>query len=147
MPSESDNFYLIIIMSVASEDVEHVNSIKLEVCSDLYDRWKAEKSWFHNVPRKGIQTQVNYVDTRPESGNDLPIILCLHGAPGSHSDFSLLRERLRDYPVRIVCPNWPSKSKYPSLSIRTFLSSSPECFLLSFPFMKLVLILSISFIF
>lgn len=97
-------------MSVSSDrNGDRVNSIQIEVCSDLYNKWKHDKSWIHNVPRKAITTKIDYIDTKPNSGSDYPIILCLHGAPGSHSDFALLRERLRDYPIRIICPNWPSK--------------------------------------
>ena len=89
---------------------ENVLRIKVETCSSLYEKWKDEKSWFHNVPRKGISTEVEYIDTQPDAGNTLPVVLCLHGAPGSHQDFSLLRSRLISYPIRIICPNFPTYS-------------------------------------
>uniref|UniRef100_T1KWT8 AB hydrolase-1 domain-containing protein n=1 Tax=Tetranychus urticae TaxID=32264 RepID=T1KWT8_TETUR len=89
---------------------ENVLRIKVETCSSLYEKWKDEKSWFHNVPRKGITTEVEYIDTRPDAGNTLPVVLCLHGAPGSHQDFTLLRSRLVSYPIRIICPNFPTYS-------------------------------------
>ncbi|XP_053207122.1 uncharacterized protein LOC128391293 [Panonychus citri] len=84
--------------------------IQVETCSSLYEKWKEEKSWLSNVPRKGITTEVTYIDTRPDSGNSLPVVLFLHGAPGSHRDFALTRSRLVKYPIRIICPNFPTYS-------------------------------------
>ena len=52
--------------------------------------------------------------TFDSSGNEItrnsPVVLCLHGAPGSHRDFKHFIRHLQQTGHRVVVPNFPSKS-------------------------------------
>jgi len=88
---------------------ESVKTINIEICSKLYSDWKADKKWYKNLPKKGFKTDIKYIDTKPNAGSEVPIVLCLHGSPGSYEEFSLIRKDLAKYSLRFICPNFPSK--------------------------------------
>ena len=87
---------------------ENVRKVTTVVCSELYSKWKEEKKWYKNVPKKGIKVDIEYIDTNPNASSSIPVVLCLHGSPGSHQNFASLRQHLHQYSLRIICPNFPS---------------------------------------
>lgn len=85
--------------------------IKIKTCADVYNYWKTKKRHYKNAPSDGIEFTVDYVDTGlaldEQVRQNAPIVLALHGAPGSYYDYSLLIRHLFDQNIRVIVPNFP----------------------------------------
>lgn len=57
----------------------------------------------------GVKFDVSYVDSHPEAQYDIktPVIVGLHGAPGSHHDLLPILEPMVDLGCRVIIPNFP----------------------------------------
>ncbi|RWS04959.1 DUF1057 domain containing protein-like protein [Dinothrombium tinctorium] len=88
-----------------------IKSIEIKICGDYYNERKTQKKLYKKVHPEGITTVVEYVDTKydlmEEDAETAPIVLCLHGAPGSHHDFTQLIKYLKQRKVRVIVPNFP----------------------------------------
>lgn len=87
-----------------------VKHLKIITCGNLYHRWKTEKPLYEKAPKNGLTMDVEYADTKRdcEAGSDRQkVMLCLHGAPGSHSDFAAIIDHMTALGVRVIAPNFP----------------------------------------
>lgn len=91
-------------------------SITVKVCGPLYQEWSAKKSLYKNAPAEGIPVTIEYADTLgtlDNSGRQIdsssPIVVCLHGAPGSHRDFKHFIKDMQETGHRVIVPNFPSE--------------------------------------
>ena len=94
-----------------------VKSINAKICASLYQEWSIKKSIYKKSPADGLPVTIEYADTLgtfDSDGNEItivsPVVLCLHGAPGSHRDFNNLIKHLQQTGHRVIVPNFPSKS-------------------------------------
>lgn len=102
---------------IQDETVDYpVRSVEVPICGELYQKWSETRSWYRNVPAQGILTKIEYADTlycKDSNGDEIttmsPIVVCLHGAPGSHQDYRHLIKDLTQTGHRVIVPNFPSK--------------------------------------
>ncbi|GIY74591.1 uncharacterized protein CEXT_146721 [Caerostris extrusa] len=97
-------------MSFGNEHFQE-HEICIKTCGNLYRRWREEKK-FSNVPNGDLEFKVKYIDINQnpvlKSRNSVPVIVAIHGAPGSYRDFSGLVSHLQQK-ARIIVPNFPGK--------------------------------------
>ena len=88
-----------------------VKQIKITTCGSLYHKWKSEKPLYEKAPKNGLTLDVEYADTLSDTSDvcdgNQKVILCLHGAPGHHSDFAAIIEHIMNSGVRVIAPNFP----------------------------------------
>ena len=85
-----------------------IKNITIQTCGPLYEEWRETRKAYAGAPKEGLSFNVEYVDTKEYVANDkAPVILTLHGSPGSHQDFHPLINHLAPKGVRIIAPNWP----------------------------------------
>jgi len=74
----------------------------------LFRAWKSTNKFYKNAPINGAFFDVDYVDTNQnEYNHKQPLVLALHGVPGSHQDFGPLIKHLYPKGVRVIAPNFP----------------------------------------
>ena len=76
-------------------------------------RARREVFIFRRCPPSGVEMDVEDVDThvdRNSKKEDVPTILAVHGAPGTHRDFAQLIEHFAAKGVRVIAPTFPSKA-------------------------------------
>ncbi|RWS27069.1 DUF1057 domain containing protein-like protein [Leptotrombidium deliense] len=93
--------------SALKECKYQVKNVSVQTCGPLYSKWKSKKSLYKNAPLHGLNLDVEYADT---GYSNSPVVLCLHGAPGTHGDFGLLMNHLSTKKVRVIAPNFPDYS-------------------------------------
>ena len=95
-----------------------IKNVELNTCASLYESWSDRKRMYARAST-GISMFVEYADTieRCPQPDLAPIILALHGAPGTHEDYRPFIEHYAKRNVRIIVPNFPGK-----LSISQFSS-------------------------
>lgn len=101
----------------ASGELEYpVSTVTAKVCGQLYQQWSTKKSLYKGSPAEGIDVSIEYADTLGSLDSNCqqittasPVILCLHGAPGSHKDFAHYIKHLQGSGHRVIVPNFPSK--------------------------------------
>ena len=93
-----------------------VAMVDIKICSELYAKWSHKKRMYNKCPADGLPVRVEYADTlgmRDARGDKISlessVVVALHGAPGSHEDFTLLIMHLAASGHRVVAPNFPSK--------------------------------------
>lgn len=93
-----------------------VRAVEIPICGELYQKWSETRSLYKNIPAEGILTKIEYADTlycKDSNGKEIttesPIVVCLHGAPGSHQDYRHLIKDLTLTGHRVIVPNFPSK--------------------------------------
>lgn len=97
-----------------------IKHVQIATCGNLYEQWKKHKKFYRKAPDCGITVNVEYADTvcdlsfndagQTRTANELkhrPVVLALHGAPGSHSDFAHLIKYFTMQGVRVIAPNFP----------------------------------------
>lgn len=92
---------------------------QVTTCEKLYQEWRETRKSYKKAPSDGITINVEYADTKSliTNGHDYtsdephPVVLALHGAPGSHQDFAPIIKHLSKQGVRIIAPNFPG-TKY-----------------------------------
>jgi len=94
----------------ATYPVANVKVVNL--CSDLYKQWSSTKKLYEKAPPDGLTMDVEYADTELEAqssaqNSNMPLVLALHGAPGSHRDFAKLIQYFSQRQVRVIAPNFP----------------------------------------
>lgn len=92
-----------------------VKNIRINTCANLYHKWKPEKPLYERAPKNGLTLDVEYVDTLTAIGghsSDHKVMLCLHGAPGSHSDFAAIIDHMLRLSVRVIAPNFPGIAQH-----------------------------------
>lgn len=95
------------------QDIQSISqtNVKIKTCADVYNFWRTKKRLYKRAPKDGIEFQVDYIDTglslSEERLKSAPVVLALHGAPGSYHDFSLLIKHLSLQNVRVIAPNFP----------------------------------------
>lgn len=101
-----------------------VRAVEIPICGELYQKWSETRAFYKNIPAEGILTKIEYADTlycKDSHGREIttesPIVVCLHGAPGSHYDYRHLIKDLTQTGHRVIVPNFPSK--YFTLCLRT----------------------------
>lgn len=101
-----------------------VKHIAIKTCGKLYSQLKQTKSLYLSAPEEGISLDIEFADTIGSTdanghviNSDSQVALCLHGAPGSHHDYSNQIEHLTKLGFRVIAPNFPSKCHKPWLTI------------------------------
>ncbi|GFT54446.1 uncharacterized protein NPIL_533951 [Nephila pilipes] len=88
--------------------------VNIKTCGDLYRRWRKERK-FKSLPNGDLNFKVTYIDNYKncdiKSKSSIPVIVGIHGAPGSYNDFYGLASYLQDK-ARIIVPNLPDFSFY-----------------------------------
>ncbi|KAI1305774.1 hypothetical protein HDE_01133 [Halotydeus destructor] len=82
-----------------------IKSVRISTCGELYRKWSTQNKAYSNVPKNGLEFKVDYVDIG--SNSKQPVVLALHGAPGSHEDYRPLIDHLSQSGVRMIVPNLP----------------------------------------
>lgn len=82
--------------------------IQIRTCRKVYSEKKG--FLFFNAPNQGIDIEVKYLDTDPSAPPSIPVVLAVHGAPGSYYDFEEMIAFLKNQGVRIVAANFPDLS-------------------------------------
>lgn len=104
--------------NVTSSAISKINetfarSAKVNVCGRFAQNNALLRPWFlRYIPEGGYPININYIDTKPEVGNDgsVKTIVILHGTPGSYYDyFKFLVTFGETY--RIIIPNFPDFSQ------------------------------------
>ena len=91
-------------------DLIPVKHITIQTCGPLYTEWRETRKPYAGAPKEGLTFNVEYVDTKEFTNNDkAPVVLALHGSPGSHKDFHPLINHLASKGVRLIAPNFPGK--------------------------------------
>jgi hypothetical protein len=110
---EEEDFSNHQMMTKANNVNYPVKHICITTCGELYQKWKIKKpKLYEKAPKNGITIDVEYADTLNAINNDnesdnSQVVLALHGAPGSHSDFAPIIEHMTDAGVRVIAPNFP----------------------------------------
>ncbi|RWS12211.1 DUF1057 domain containing protein-like protein, partial [Dinothrombium tinctorium] len=97
-----------------------IKKVEIETCGPLYQKWKSKKRLYRKAPESGLKLNVEYADTGCLNG---PNVLCLHGAPGGHSDFGQLITYFSRKNVRVIAPNFPD---YSLTEVTHFFRHTPE---------------------
>ena len=87
-----------------------VKHIKINTCGNFYHKRKLEKPLYERAPKNGLPLDVEYADTLSaikDRQNGHKVMLCLHGAPGHHSDFAAIIDHMLRSGVRVIAPNFP----------------------------------------
>ena len=85
---------------------------KITTCGLLYKQWKKIKKSYKKAPENGLTIDVEYADTNSLVDNIKsykPVILALHGAPGSHQSFAPYITHFTKQGARVISPNFPGK--------------------------------------
>lgn len=110
-----------------------VKNMKIRIPASVDGRLKKTSHFYPGLSKKEININVEYADT-DDTNSKKRVILALHGAPGSHHDFSKLIEFFAPN-YRLLAPNFPSvdltretraywhSAEEKTLFIRTFLSN------------------------
>lgn len=69
---------------------------------------KQHKFIFRNCPPEGIELDVKFIDTRKSVHKEAPVLLAIHGAPGTFNDFNALIGHFSNLNVRVISPNFPN---------------------------------------
>ncbi|XP_054712863.1 uncharacterized protein LOC129222385 [Uloborus diversus] len=98
--------------------------IEIQTCGSLFQRWRKEKKYW-TVPKGDINFKVKYIDTGYQNCDPKvsPLVLALHGSPGSYNDFNSITSHLYDLGVRVVSPLFPDGK---SLNAKVFRHTPEE---------------------
>ncbi|KFM65897.1 hypothetical protein X975_20164, partial [Stegodyphus mimosarum] len=83
--------------------------VQIAVCGQLYEKWRKERRYW-SVPKGDVEFKVRYIDTghQERSRNESPIVVALHGSPGSYKNFDAIISHLYRLGVRVISPIFPS---------------------------------------
>lgn len=87
----------------------NVKSVEITTCKDTYTN-RRDKYIFKNCPKQGVKIDVTYADSSSTGTSKLPVVLALHGAPGSFEDFKAIFQHFAtksESHVRVISPNFP----------------------------------------
>jgi pimeloyl-ACP methyl ester carboxylesterase len=91
-----------------SNNLYPIRKIDLRICGQLYKELKLKHKLYRNSPNDGHNVNIEYADTYCEDrNNSKPVIVGLHGVPGSHKDFSQLIKYFDSKNYRVIVPNFP----------------------------------------
>lgn len=94
------------LISRLSESYAH--STQVNVCGRFSRHSSLLRPWFlRYIPKGGHPITVDYIDTKPNGGDDVKTILILHGTPGSYYDFFKFLSTFGEM-YRIIIPNYPN---------------------------------------
>lgn len=91
-------------------DIGSEKILSLTTCSKVYSAPRTsflERILFKRCPKNGINLEVTYFDSKPEASNNTPIVVAVHGAPGTYEDYSGLVREFTSKGYRFICPNFP----------------------------------------
>jgi len=93
----------------------NVATVSITTCGDLYNEWRTKKRLYKSVNANGLTIDVEYADTLHQidgNGHEIdelaPVVVCLHGAPGSHRDYSHFIKYFSQMGKRVIVPNFPT---------------------------------------
>ncbi|KAG8190555.1 hypothetical protein JTE90_014035 [Oedothorax gibbosus] len=93
--------------SIPFEDASKERSVEIATCGQLFEKWRRENR-FWSVPKSDVHFTVKYVDTGyGTSDQSMPVVVSLHGSPGSYNDFAPVTSHLYNQGVRVIAPNFP----------------------------------------
>ncbi|GFQ72746.1 uncharacterized protein TNCT_333921 [Trichonephila clavata] len=88
--------------------------VNIQTCGDIYQRWRKEKK-FKSLPNGDLNFKVTYIDNYEsnalKSKSSAPVVVAIHGAPGTCDDFDGLASYLQ-HKARIIVPTFPDFSIY-----------------------------------
>ncbi|GFS48991.1 uncharacterized protein NPIL_240181 [Nephila pilipes] len=88
--------------------------VNIKTCGALYRKWRTEKK-FKSLPNGDLNFKVTYIDNYEssilKSKSSVPVVVAIHGAPGSYNDFYALASYLQ-HKARIIVPTFPDYSYY-----------------------------------
>lgn len=93
--------------------IEECN-LSIRTCGELYKQWRSRGRVYKKAANQGgILMNIKYVDTGmlmdPIQRAQAPVVLAIHGAPGSYEDFDFIIEHFKTQNVRVIAPNFPGK--------------------------------------
>lgn len=92
---------------VINIDAHHVRERQVRVCKRFGKNSWLLRPWFlRYIPHDGYPVNIRYVDTSPDDDNSRPVILLLHGTPGSYYDYFRFIADFGDR-YRCIAPNFP----------------------------------------
>ncbi|KAG9510577.1 hypothetical protein GZH46_00878, partial [Fragariocoptes setiger] len=103
--------------SSTAVSIKGEREILIRTCGQLYARWRSRGRVYRRVARAGgLPMHVRYIDTatsptlaeHKHNNKRTPVVLAIHGAPGSYEDFDFLIEHLKQQSVRVIAPNFPA---------------------------------------
>lgn len=102
------------VQNLSRQEVSSFELYKTEIttCDELYKSWKKTNKLYRNAPEKGLTMDVEYIDTKNElisQSKRKPIVLALHGSPGTYHTFDPFITHLTQQGARVISPNFPSK--------------------------------------
>ena len=103
------------VKNLSQKEVSNFPLYKTEIttCDQLYKSWKKTKKLYRNAPEQGLTMDVEYIDTKNEliisQSQCKPIVLALHGSPGTYHTFDPFITHLTEQGPRVILPNFPSK--------------------------------------
>ncbi|OWA51584.1 putative E3 ubiquitin-protein ligase makorin-2 [Hypsibius exemplaris] len=95
-----------------------IKRVTIRTCDQLYQQ-QAFEGGKRDLPLDGIELDIGYIDTGyPENVTGVarmhfPIVLCLHGAAGTHKDLAGVITTLAAKGARVIAPNFPGYSITP----------------------------------
>ncbi|XP_027199802.1 LOW QUALITY PROTEIN: uncharacterized protein LOC113793925 [Dermatophagoides pteronyssinus] len=88
-------------------DQHHVRERQVRVCRRFgQNNWLLRPWFLRYIPRDGYPINVRYVDTDPDNNANRPVIVLLHGTPGSYYDYFRFIADFGDR-YRCIVPNFP----------------------------------------
>ncbi|CAL1276088.1 unnamed protein product [Larinioides sclopetarius] len=105
------------------------HEICIKTCGNLYRKWRDEKK-FRNLPSEDLNFKITYIDNGNSALNTIsaPVIVAIHGAPGSYRDFIALSSYF-EQKARVIVPTFPGfKSGCIILSANYFSVYKPGIF-------------------
>lgn len=89
------------------------HEICIKTCGNLYQKWREERR-FRNLPDGDLKFKITYFDNGNsflKDKNSVPVIVAIHGAPGSYKDFVGLSSYF-EQKARVIIPNFPGKYNF-----------------------------------
>lgn len=81
-------------------------------CGKLFEKWRKERRHWY-VHKGDVSFDIRYVDTgyktesTGEISTDQPVVVALHGSPGSYENFSYMTSFIHNHGARVIAPNFP----------------------------------------
>ena len=104
-----------VVQNLSQKGISKFPLYKIEIttCDQLYKSWKKTNKLYRNAPEQGLTMDVEYIDTKNQliisKSQRKPIILALHGSPGTYHTFDPFITHLTEQGARVISPNFPSK--------------------------------------
>ncbi|KAF7493312.1 hypothetical protein SSS_07981 [Sarcoptes scabiei] len=104
-----------------------IKYVHINTCSHLYRNWALNRKSMYAKHPNGLDLLVEYADNIDNlTGSNHPIIVALHGAPGSHEDFAPFIQYFTSKNIRMIVPNYPDFKL--TIQTKVFRHSSEEKF-------------------